>query len=347
MRRLTGKVVIAALAIGGGYAGARALWPAKAPALSLATPAVIPISQTGATGNRGSVAMTAGAGDATVAQALDYLERRPNIAAKVRQAIRLEGQQLTGSGAYWQQGRGNQRRTCWQLQTLADGETTFCTQVFDGGADKLWTDRRTEASRTVTTVDLQTVRRELTAWYEGDQQSGNAEIARRELLARGGMTQLLAELLRCFTFSEQRSVQRGERTVMSLIGQWRSEELARQWPALAQEGTAWPAHLPHHVLLQIGSDDFFPYLVEYRDIAHSGLLTSDVGSIPTIDPLASYEFIDVHFAAAMPQQVFVFEGGPERDVTAKTLERLQPTPPPPAATGEEQAPIARRFGDWR
>jgi hypothetical protein len=337
LRRLTPKLVVAALAVGAGYAGARVLWPAKSPAMALATPT--PAAA-------GSVDLGFGAGDAIVSQALDYLDRRPNIAVKVRQSLRLDGQQLSGSGAYWHQGRGNQRRTCWQLQTLSDGETTFFTQVFDG--EKLWTDRRTVALRSVTSVDMPTVRRALAALQQPGPAVSSAVVNQQELLVRGGLTQLVAELHRCFTFSEQRTLQRGEGAVMALVGQWRPEHLMRLWPALAEEGSAWPEHLPHHVLLYLGADDFFPYLIEYRSSAAAPLMTSDAVFAAQADPLASYEFIDVQFAASMPDHAFTFDPPPDRrDVTGVALERLRPTPPLPAAEPADALPVALRGGQVR
>ena len=339
MRRLTPKLIIAAIAVSGGYVGARLLWPAKSPALSLATP--IP-----AAAAAGSVDLAFGAGDSVVSQALDYLDRRPNIAAKIRQSLRLDGQQLSGSGAYWHQGRGNQRRTCLQLQTLSDGETLFFTQVFDG--EKLWTDRRTSAVRTVTSVDLPVVRRTLTASQQPGPPGGSTAVNQQELLVRGGLTQLLAELQRCFIFSGQRTLRRGDQAIIALVGRWRPEHLMRLWPALGEEGSAWPAHLPHHVLLYLGADDYFPYLVEYRSAAEAHLMTSEVVFAAQTDPLASYEFIDVQFAASMPEHVFIFDPPPDRrDVTGVALERLVPTPPLPTAPPADALPVASREGQMR
>ena len=338
MRRLTGRVVVAALAVGGGYLAARLLAPSwsppvrPAPTIGTATPTLPAVAPTGPIGE----------GNEVIRNALATLEVRPNVAAKVRQSIRYGSQQLSGTGAYWQQDVGNLRRTCWQLQTIVAGQTAFYSQVYDG--NHVWTDRQTPAARTVARVDVERVRRELAMSRDGADRAAADEAAQLELLARGGLSQLVAELEQSFTFGAPRSVPRGNGTALALIGRWRPEELARQWPSLSPESVAdWPAHFPHHVLVHVGADRF-PYVIEYRDSSQAGLAVSEAGYLPIDDPLAGYEFIDVQFTALMPAHLFEFAPAQLdwQDVTARTLDRLRPPTPPPI---EETA--ARRYGAWR
>ncbi|HYO25774.1 MAG TPA: hypothetical protein VEQ85_12595, partial [Lacipirellulaceae bacterium] len=111
MRRLSGRAVVAVLALGGGYMAARSLGlalpegPAPAePSGALAEPAAP---------NGGSRE-----GDALVARVLATLESWPNVASQFRQLLRVGDAPLTGMGEYWQLGIGNQRKTCWQWQTM-------------------------------------------------------------------------------------------------------------------------------------------------------------------------------------------------------------------------------------
>lgn len=337
MRRFTINLAVGALAIAGGYFAARMLAP-KAGWQAVAT------TSTSSSGAEASAVDSAEQtdGDRLMAKVLSTLDQRMNIYAKVRQDVRTRDADLTGEGEYWQEGRGSQRRTCWQLKTVVAGETALFSQVYDG--DFLWTDRRLPpASRTITRIDVESVRRQL-AMDQGAADRSAAAIASKELLVRGGLTQLFAELGRCFQFSAPQPVRHGERTALAVVGRWRDAELQREWPVLAEESAAWPAHLPHHVLVQVDHDTLFPYLVEYRGAEQASLAASAAAPFPTRKPLASYEFIDVKFAATMPDHLFQFAPAQLdwQDATARTLERLRP---PPAPAKEDE--VARRYGDWR
>jgi len=339
LRRFTINLAVAGLAIAGGYQAARML----APAPGLGGAATTSASVGGADSESAAgAAHDPGDGDRLMASVLGTLDQRMNVYAKVRQAVRSGHADLSGEGEYWQEGRGNQRRTCWQLKTVIAGETALFSQVYDG--DFLWTDRRLPpASRTITRIDVESVRRQLAMAEDAPDRSA-AAIAGKELLVRGGLTQLFAELGRCFTFTAPQPVRQGQRTVLALVGRWRDTELRREWPSLAGESAAWPAHLPHHVLVQVDSNSYFPYLVEYRGADQAELVASAAAPFPAHKPLARYEFIDVQFTAAMPDHLFQFAPAQLdwQDATARTLERLRP-PPAPARDDD----VARRYGTWR
>jgi hypothetical protein len=275
---------------------------------------------------------------------LDTLERRPNIAAKLRQSVRIGDDRLTGEGEYWQQGSGNQRRTRWELKTLVAGETAFITQVYDGEA--VWTDRQLPATRRVTRVEMSKLRRELATGDEAEEPGWGANDATMpELIARGGLSQLVAGLHESFSFGQRQTLQRGDQTVFAVIGQWRSDQLERVWPGLSPNGDGeWPAHLPHHVMLYIDVDDRFPYFVEYRGAAQAYLAASSEAYTPAQDALASFEFIDVQFASPMPADRFQYTP-PENnftDITDRVVAELRPT-----AGGAPETSTARRTGSWR
>jgi hypothetical protein len=130
-----------------------------------------------------------------------------------------------------------------------------------------------------------------------------------------------------------------------VVGQWRPEQLERVWPGISTASVGdWPSHLPHHVLLYIDANDRFPYFIEYRGADQAELATSAVAHYPADDPLASFEFIDVQFAAAMPADTFQFtppDNSSWTDVTARVIEELRA---PPAPMAED---TARREGTWR
>ncbi len=158
---------MATVAVGGGYWAAMTLAPAapkSRPAPGAGTEFVVgSTAETAiADASPASVALSTSApesvtDDQLILAVLDTLERRPNIAARLRQSVRLGDDRLTGEGAFWQQGVGNQRRTRWELKTLVIGETAVVTQIYDGEA--VWTTRRLPAAYSVTRIDMATLRR--------------------------------------------------------------------------------------------------------------------------------------------------------------------------------------------
>jgi hypothetical protein len=333
------KLVMAAVAVGGGYWAAMTLAPLRATAVGEA-----PIVQVQPASK--ATAPAAGNDDQVILDMLDTLERRPNIAAKIRQSIRLEQDRVTGEGVFYQQGVGNQRRTRWELTMLVAGERAFVTQVFDG--DALWTDRKLPSTRKVTRVDIGALRRQATAGSVGGAQGGgSAGDTLSELLSRGGVSQLAAGLHRYFTFGPRQTLLRGNQQIVAVVGQWRPQELERAWPGLAAAGSEeWPTHLPHHVLVYVGANDRFPYFIEYRGIDQARLAGSNEAYMPARDSMASFEFIDVQFAAAMPANVFQYTPPDNNwhDITSRLVEEVRPLP---SAEPSQEAITAQREGEWR
>ena len=337
MRRFTFQAIIGVLAIGGGYWVAQTLAPlAMAPLDSspkppeFAAPTVVEAA---------SVAAVGQSGDQLIDQVISRsLERRPNIVAKVRQVVRVDEERLSGQGTYWQQGIGNLRRTRWELETKVGDDTAFVTQVFDG--EYVWTDRKLPGTRKVTRVDVKKVRRDLNPQSEG--QGGGETLI--DKAARGGLSQLIANLARCFAFGPPQPMQMGERTMLAVIGTWRPAPLEKEWPTLSTKSPSeWPTHLPHHVLVYIDSNELFPYLIEYRSSVDAELATDPTGFFATREPLALYEFIDVQFfTASMPPSLFQYAAPDSsyQDVSARVIEELR-TPP------EVVPASAQRDGAWR
>jgi hypothetical protein len=281
--------------------------------------------------SNGSGAPAIGNDDQLILEVLETLERRPNIAAKLRQSVRLSHGRLSGEGEFWQQGVGNQRRTRWDLTMLVAGERAFVTQVFDG--EVLWTDRKLPASRKVTRVDIGALRRQLGSAADGAGQGAVlAEDTMPELLARGGVSQLIASIHRCFSFGQRQALRRGDQAMFALVGRWRPDQLERLWPdAGAMAPADWPAQLPHHVVVYLDANDRFPYFVEFRGGDLAGLADSTSAYNPARDALASFEFRDVQFAAAMPADLFRYSPPDNswQDITTRLVDELRP--PQPAA----------------
>jgi hypothetical protein len=316
LRRFANRLILAALAIVGGYFAASALaeWQRGKASPRAATPVA-------------STPATAGSwtdGNALVGRVLATLERRPNIAARFRQSLRIGEEQLAGDGEYWQQGVGNTRRTCWQWKTLLGDEAATFSQIYDREGC-LWTDVRLP-ERTVTCVDVKDVRRALGMAGANGQGRAGGGVQQLELLARGGLSQLVAELQRSFDFGPSAETTVDGHAALAVLGQWRREALARDWPALAPTATAdWPAHVPHHVVVVVGAVDFFPYVVEYRRASEAALAEA-APSETAADPLGQYAFYAVDYATPMREERFTFPANDVdwRDVTGAVIERLRP-----------------------
>jgi hypothetical protein len=342
LRRFSGRLIVAALAIVGGY------FVAGAVGLKLPT-GDDRGSDPGASVAAASSELADGEsdGNALMTRVVKTLEHWPNVAAQFRQVVRIADEPLSGAGEYWQQGVGNQRRTCWQWQTLVEDQKAVFRQVYDKNSH-LWTDCRFPERRTVTRVDLIALRRELNLLGDSSGQGRAGELGQSrtgereedlEILARGGLSQLVAELRQCFTFGPPTVVVEEGRPLLVVVGRWRAEALSREWPSLAPDAAGgWPAHLPHHVVVKVGQSEFFPYVIEYRRGADAALVGQTAA---TADPLARYEFFDVRWAVTMPERLFEFTATDVdwHDVTARTLERLRPPKP--------VAEVALRDEGWR
>lgn len=260
-------------------------------------------------------------GQRLVEQALATLNRRINVRAKLRQQTALRGKQLPGTGAYWQQGAGNQRRTRWEATTLVAGQKASLVQVFD--SDELWTDRQLPSSREVTRVHLVRLSRELAASPEAA--AASPAVVRECLqLASGGLAGMMAELLQRFDFDEPTSIRYGDTPALAVVGRWKPAALAKLAPEAAAGG-AWPEQVPHHVLLLLGQADLFPYLIEYRGSGDAPLAASAAGRSEAAAPLARYEMFDVQFAVQMDPDLFRYtppEDG-ARDITPAVRQRMR------------------------
>lgn len=266
-------------------------------------------------------------GDQFVAEVLATLQGRPSIAARLRHQSRLHENVVTGAGRYWQRGVGNQQVSRWETQTQVAGTTASYVQIFDG--NHLWTDRTLPSGRKVHRLDvgrLQSRRRTEAVAARSLKVAAEWEPLLAAAEGQGGLTEMLADVLRRFTFAPPRSSQLNGLTVYVLVGQWRKTELEKLWPELAKSSTpTWPRQLPHHVLLLVGQSNLFPYVIEYRRVEDAQLATSATGDRPTHDPLLRYELYEVQFAAAMDDSLFEYKPGDVQwsDETTLVLERLR------------------------
>ncbi len=276
-----------------------------------------------------SLAARPESGNVLLTRMLQMFESCASMTARVRHQARLHDDTLVGSGYYWQRGTGDQRVTRFEMQTQLVGKTASFEQVFDG--EYLWTDRRFPSGRKVRRLEVARLQSRLLTRSSdtGRQGLGAYEKMLATAAVRGGISQMLDDLQHRFNFDPPRATQFNGLPMLALVGNWRKEELKKLWPdfvAETENGNTqnWPAQLPHHVLLLVGKNNFFPYVTEYRRFADAFLASTVTGLRPTTDPLLRYEIFDVQFAVAMEDQLFEYKPGDVdwSDETAVVLEQL-------------------------
>jgi len=214
-------------------------------------------------------------GQQLVAEAASRLALQPAVAARIRQRAVLLGQELVGSGAYQQVLVEGRTRIRLELKLQVDERLTTLLQINDGVV--LWIRRDDDAQRTVDYVNLRLVR-------EAARRSSTTPLGpvSPESLAIGGLSQLLQGLDRNFDFGPPVEESLHNVPVWTVRGRWKKERLAALLPDRKEQILAGaaippdllPTHLPEHVTVMLGRDDFiplFPYRIEYgrRDSPHT------------------------------------------------------------------------------
>ncbi len=293
----------------------------------------------------GSHTLTVGNRFAT--RVLAMLERRAAVVARVRHRVHLGEYALTGSGRYWQQGVGNLRKTRLELQTQIADQSASLVQVFDGRY--LWTDRQFPSGRAVTRLDPIRLQEGLAGGESPIARQGRPTAATSLLSAaasRGSFCGQLADMIKQFDFEDPQQVPMNGVPMIATIGHWKVDELARAWPAHNRARTEstgsqpgeipvekspqevladWPQQLPHHVLLVVGPQDMYPYLIEYRRSDDEPLANSSAGLLPANDPLARFEQFDVQFAVQIDNRLFELASGDVQwtDETDRLIKQLK------------------------
>ncbi|MBN2023711.1 MAG: hypothetical protein JW809_13070 [Pirellulales bacterium] len=196
------------------------------------------------------------------------MESRHSIVAEISQQIDLFGHQFAGKGQYREERTGPQPKVRLELKIPLDETGTkigTLVQVCDGRY--LWTYRRLLDDGKLSRVDLDRV-----AKAAGQGGEAACPAALMGPIGAGGLPGLMEALRRQFTFELIGESTLTRMPVWQLRGTWRPDRLARLLPdqkdAVRQgrgvDLAALPPHLPDHVVLLLGKEDFFPYRFEYR-----------------------------------------------------------------------------------
>jgi len=293
-------------------------------------------------------------GDRLLVQALNQLERRRSVTARLNYEVRLLNERLSGRGGYWQQGSGEE--LCVRLDLQMIGQDSTLRQVSDGRA--LWIDRQLPMGRTVTQINLRELRADPVLAADGFDQIAPGQASwsatQPDLLACcGGLPRLLASLSENFSFMPRQAMRlvspgspsQASPPYFAVVGHWKPERLAVLKGQQSNVGdhdsqaqNLQPHRLPQEVLLLFGQADLFPYRVEYRQRetpAAAGPNLPGPNYQLSPNPMVVLEFSDVAFDVPIAVGQFDYEPGNIDwvDQTAAVLERLH---------RERQAKIATR-----
>jgi hypothetical protein len=202
--------------------------------------------------------------DHLLALSLAELASYDSVSAKIRQQIDLNGQELIGDGLYLQLISGRDLLLRLELKVQVGDQLCSSLQVSDGR--DLWVEEQCGTERTVDRIDVRVVAAAL-----GRTKPPLAELGGGRL-PLGGLPEWLHSLSVNFQFTYAGETELAGVPVSMLVGTWRSDSLASMFPEQKKQIEAGqavdlskiPDHLPQEVVLLLGSEDHFPYLIDYR-----------------------------------------------------------------------------------
>ena len=266
------------------------------------------------------------AGGPTIRDIVTAMARHSSVDAKVRQKVRLFGEPLAGFGSYLQQGQGTDMLVRFELRMQVAGQVGSLLEVGDGRY--LWRDQQMPSGRKVSRIDL---RRVFTRLEQEQDAARHGELAMSmgQHLAMGGLPKLLASLADNFEFSTAVESHIGELPVFAFRGVWKRDKLreivqGHNKASKLVNVQSPPDHLPHNVLLLVGQDDLFPYVIEYRGrVLERDSGTDKAGQRET---LVLMELHEVRLGALIDSRQFVYKPGAVRvkNQTDQFLRRFLP-----------------------
>ncbi len=263
-------------------------------------------------------------GQSLLSRAAAQLTSLPAVEAKLRQKTRMFGQEVTGSGTYLQSQSQRGLLLRLELKLQVGGQQSSLQQVCDGRF--LWIRRDVASGVSLGRVDMDRIREAIRTsdrptWAD----------ASNNLLAVGGLPQLLAALADHFQFSTPQAVRLDKAAVWVVDGRWRPDKLAELLPEQRERIAAGqPAdlaqlspQLPTEVRVALGQNDLLPYRIEFRR-TESGPNASarDDGMRP---PMVLLEILEIRRPEALDEGLFSYQPGNQEvaDYTDLYLQALK------------------------
>ena len=191
------------------------------------------------------------------------LAAKRSISARIRLNVEMFGKQLSGSGAYLQQGTGTERLSRLELRIALPQRNAAIEQVCDGRF--FWQYSDLTEKPVVTRLDLKRV-------VQAVNKAGRNDRDAVLFATSGGLPKLIENLRQSFSFSRVEAAQLDSLPVWVIAGTWQPQALAPVSPELAQQAAGGqmvdirklPIQMPEQMLLYLGKDDLFPYRIEFR-----------------------------------------------------------------------------------
>jgi hypothetical protein len=266
--------------------------------------------------------------EALVDRVVAAVDGQTSIAAKIRHRVELMGRTLIGTGIYLQQGRGAARMLRLDLQLRTALFATSAQHVCD--ANHLWMLEEVDGHKSLAVIDVARLHR-------AQPKSQGPTPPQTALSALAGLPKLLAGLQETFCFSSVVDGQLDDLRVWTVSGTWEPEKIAQLLPdqkeAIASGAGAdlspLAPNLPHRVVLHVGSDDLFPYRIEYWRTEPTD---DDAASGGREKLMVVMEFYEVQLGGRIDPAQFAFAGDKHAGATDRTqefLDRLGLEDPPP------------------
>jgi len=257
-------------------------------------------------------------GDRLISAAAAEIAQLPSLEAKLRQRVRMFGQELVGSGVYHQRNVGPLRMLRLEMRLQADDRLSSLQQVSDGRT--LWIRRSSDDQATLGYVNLRTVQEALA---HGPRSSPVPQVGLSSL-STGGLPQLLERLGEYFHFDKPAETQLGQLPAWRLTGRWKPEKSANLFPdGDVPDPVDWPTQLPHVVTVELGREEPFP-LFPYRVIYSRYEQPAAAGQPLVLQPMVQIELFEVRPRPDLEPRHFVFQPNDQEveDRTAEFVERL-------------------------
>ena len=255
-------------------------------------------------------------GNLLVAQAAREVSQLPALEAKLRIQTNMLGQELIGSGSYYQLARSPETLFKLELKLQVAHQVSSLLHVSDGRF--VWTRRDLPTHKFLGRVDQRRIAEAL-----ADSSKLPIGASPSNMLALGGLGRLLETLSGHFDFAPPREESFGGVSVWVVEGQWRPDVLAHLWPEKAQllqtrqniNINELPAQLPSHVVVVLSRDSalrLFPYRIDYQRQNGAGESVS----------LVSIDLFDVRRNVSLDPRLFSYNPG-DQEVVDHTEEFLR------------------------
>jgi hypothetical protein len=279
------------------------------------------------------------AGELLVDRVIATLDAHQAIAAKIRHRVELLARPLIGTGIYLQQGRGDSRAFRLEVQLRTSSFGTNMQHLCDG--NRLWISEELDGNRKVTLVDMARLRN------ARPKSRGPVQPHQPAALPLAGLPKLLAGLQDNFCFATVRESQLDDLPVWSIAGTWEPHKLVQLLPdqkdaieaGQAADLSRLAGNLPQRMVLHVGSDDLFPYRLEYWRSESRGDDSEATGE----RLIVVMELYEVRLGTPLDPAQFVYRPQPNLAPVDRTKEYLErfglEDPPPEEAKRQLRSPL--------